>query len=65
MNLTPAPSTKISAPIIAESPISIEYEMKEITEQGSHHMFLTEVVNVQADSAFINKNGAFDISKPN
>lgn len=63
MKLTPAPAAKISAPIIAEAPISIECVVKEIIEQGSHHLFLAEVVNVQADNAFIDENGAFDISK--
>lgn len=63
MKLTPAPAAKISAPIIAEAPISIECVVKEIVEQGSHHLFLAEVVNVQADNAFIGENGAFDISK--
>jgi flavin reductase (DIM6/NTAB) family NADH-FMN oxidoreductase RutF len=64
MKLTPAPSAKITAPLIAESPINIECVVKEIIEQGSHHLFMAEVVNIQADEAFIDlKTGAFDIAQ--
>lgn len=64
MKLTPAPAVKIAAPIIAESPISIECQVKEVVELGSHHLFMAEVVNVQADTAYIDeRTGAFDISK--
>ncbi|MPQ46582.1 flavin reductase family protein [Marinifilum sp. N1E240] len=64
MNLTPGPSREISAPIIEESPLSIECKVKNIVELGSHDMFIAEVVNVQADEKFINpKTGKFLLSK--
>jgi len=64
MNLTPGESHKISAPIIEESPLSIECKVTEIKELGSHDMFIAEVVNVQADEKFINsKTGKFIFSK--
>ena len=34
----------VSAPMIQESPVSIECRVKEIKELGSHHMFLADVV---------------------
>lgn len=64
MKLTPAPSREISAPIIEESPLSIECKVKNIVELGSHDMFIAEVVNVQADERYINeKTGKFLLSK--
>jgi flavin reductase (DIM6/NTAB) family NADH-FMN oxidoreductase RutF len=63
MNLTPAKSEFINAPIIKESPISIECRVKEIVKLGSHDMFIANVVNVQADSRYINPvTGEFRLS---
>ena len=53
MRLTPQKAQKVSAPIILESPLSIECEVLEIKELGSHHMFIANVVNVQADERYI------------
>ncbi len=44
MGLTPAPASKVKAPLIKESPVNIECIVKEIKELGSHHMFISEVV---------------------
>lgn len=64
MNLTPGKSQKIDAPTIEEAPLSIECKVKEIVELGSHDMFIAEVVNVQADEKYIDKEtGAFDEKK--
>lgn len=66
MNLTPAPSKMITAPIIEESPLSIECKVTQIIELGSHDMFMAEVVNVQADERFLNKEtGAFSLASSN
>ena len=53
MRLTPQPAQKVAAPIVLESPLSIECEVIEIKELGSHHMFIANVVNVQADERYI------------
>ena len=53
MRLTPQMAQKVKAPIILESPLSIECEVLEIKELGSHHMFIANVVNVQADERYI------------
>lgn len=55
MKLTPVKGEKVSAPIIAESPLCIECKVKEIVPLGSHDMFIAEVVNVLADSRYIDK----------
>ena len=53
MHLTPQKAQKVVAPIVLESPLSIECEVIEIKELGSHHMFIANVVNVQADERYI------------
>ena len=53
MRLTPQPAQKVAAPIVLESPLCIECEVVEIKELGSHHMFIANVVNVQADERYI------------
>lgn len=52
--LTYGPSKEIKAPIIMESPLSIECRVKQVIPLGSHDMFLAEVVNVQADDRYLN-----------
>ena len=53
----------VKCPLIKESPASIECRVKEIKELGSHHMFIAEVLAINADRQYIDENGAFDISK--
>ena len=53
----------VNCPGIKESPVSIECKVKEIKELGSHHMFIAEVLSINADERFIDEKGAFDITK--
>lgn len=53
MKLTALKGEKVNAPIVKESPLSIECKVKQIIPLGSHDMFIAEVVNVQADARFI------------
>ena len=61
--LTKEKAKFVKCPIIKESPASIECRVKEIKELGSHHMFIAEVLSVDVEDKYIDKNGAFDISK--
>ncbi len=64
MQLTPLPATEVKAPLIKESPINIECRVREIMELGSHDMFLSEVVAVNADSRYIDpETGAFNMQR--
>ena len=65
MNLTKEKAQFVKCPLIKESPVSIECKVKEIRELGSHHMFVAEVLSIDADEKYIDDNGAFDISKCN
>ena len=65
MHLTKEKASFVKCPMIKQSPVSVECKVKEIKELGSHHMFLAEVLAIHADDAYIDKKGAFDISKCN
>ena len=63
MGLTKEKANFVKCPLIKESPASIECRVKEIKELGSHHMFIAEVLSIDADEKYINEKGSFDISK--
>ena len=65
MNLHKEEAYFVKCPMIKESPVSIECKVKEIKELGSHHMFVAEVLSIDADEKYIDEKGAFDISKCN
>lgn len=55
----------VSAPMIKESPISIECKVVEIKELGSHHMFLAEVKSVNVDEKYMDETGRFNMEECN
>ena len=63
MKLTKEKANFVNCPMIKESPVSVECKVNEIRELGSHHMFVAEILGINADEKYINENGAFDISK--
>lgn len=63
MKLTPVAADKVSAPLLAESPVNIECKVKEIIKLGTHDMFLAEVVAVHADEAYMDEKGKFSLTK--
>ena len=65
MHLTKEECEFVSAPAIKESPVSIECKVTDIKEFGSHHMFIADVMSIDADEKYINEKGSFDISKCN
>ncbi len=65
MHLTKEKAEFIKCPLIKESPVSIECKIIDIKELGSHHMFMAEVLSIDADEQYIDEKGAFDISKCN
>ena len=52
----------VSAPMIQESPVSIECKVKEIKELGSHHMFLADVLAVHADPEYMDEKKKFHLN---
>lgn len=63
MNLHKEKANFVKCPMIQESPVSVECKVKEIRSLGSHHMFVADVLAIDADEKYIDDKGAFDISK--
>ena len=63
MKLTKEKATFIKAPLIKESPVSIECKVIEEKRYGSHTTFIAEVLSIDADEKYMDEKGAFDISK--
>lgn len=56
MKLTPIMSSLVAAPLIEESPVSIECKVSQIIPLGSHDMFVAEVLAIHADESLIKPN---------
>jgi len=63
MKLTKEKANFVKCPLIKESPVSVECRVIDIKELGSHHLFMAEVLSIDADEKYIDEKGAFDISK--
>lgn len=55
MHLTPERGQVVKAPLIAESPLSLECKVVDMRDLGSHTMFVAEVVAVDADEKYFDK----------
>lgn len=63
MKLTPVQGELEYAPMIEESPVSIECRVTNVMELGSHDMFMAEVTAVYADEQYIDEKGTFHLEK--
>lgn len=61
--LTAEKCSLVSAPQVAQSPISLECKVKEINSFGTHDMFLAEVVAVDVDEKYVDGNSALRLDK--
>lgn len=61
--LTVLPAENIKAPIIEQSPLSLECRVTEIKPLGSHDMFLAEIIAVHVDEKLLDANGRFELEK--
>ena len=61
--LTALPCTKISAPMIAQSKISLECKVTDIQPHGSHDMFIAEIVAVDIEEDLIDEKGRLMIEQ--
>ena len=61
--LTREQASHVGAPLIKESPVSIECRVREIQELGSHSLFLADVLAVHVESDHMDEKGKFDLAK--
>lgn len=63
MKLTPVKGELQYAPMVAESPVSIECRVTDVMELGSHDMFIAEVTAVYVDEQYMDAKGTFHLEK--
>ncbi len=61
--LTAHPSFQVSAPAIAESPMTLECRVRDIIPQGSHDMFIADIVATAVDESLIDEKGSLDLGR--
>lgn len=62
-HLTALQCEKISAPQIGESKITLECKVCDVITQGSHDMFIADIVSVNVDESLLDEKGALKIEK--
>lgn len=62
-HLTPEPAELVSAPLIAESPLSLECRVQQILPLGSHHLFLAEILAVRVEESLIGADGKLRLDR--
>lgn len=63
MSLTAEPAHEIQAPLLAQSPVSLECRVRQRIPLGSHDMFLSDIVAVQVDGRFIDADGKLHLER--
>jgi flavin reductase (DIM6/NTAB) family NADH-FMN oxidoreductase RutF len=63
--LTKLKADEVKAPLVAESPVSIECRVKEALELGSHTMFVAEVLAVHVSSKYMDDKNRFRLEDAN
>ena len=57
------PSKEVAPPSIADSPLSLECRVTEVLHEGTHDMFIAEVVNVSVDEKYIDSQGKLRLDR--
>lgn len=63
MQLTAAPASAVSCPLLAESPVNLECRVFQVIPLGSHDLFLADVVAVNADEALLDRDGKLHLER--
>ena len=61
--LTPVRAAKVQAPLLAESPLSLECKVRQVLELGSHHLFLAEIVAVDVSPQLVDQQGKLHLER--
>lgn len=61
--LTPLPSSALSCPVLAQSPVSLLCKVSETVPLGSHDMFLADIVAVEVDDQYLDQAGKLHLER--
>ena len=62
-NLTPEPASKLSCPMIVQSPLSLECKVTQVLPLGSHDMFLAKIIAVNVEESLLDEKGKLHLSR--
>ena len=57
------PASAVIAPVITESPVSLECKVCEVKALGSHDMFIADIVAINADERYIDSKGRINLQQ--
>ena len=63
MHLTAEPSAKVSAPLLAQSPVNIECKVREVVSLGTHDMFIADIVGLDVAKELLDEKGKLCLDK--
>lgn len=63
MKLEKEKGDKVNCPVIKQSPLSLECKVTDIIPMGSHDVFVCDIVAVDVDEQFIDKNGKLHLER--
>lgn len=63
MGLTPEKASTVACPMIKQSPVSLECCVTDIVPMGSHDMFLADIIAVNVDDQYIDKDGKLHLER--
>lgn len=55
--LTPMAASAVNVPVVAECPVNLECQVRQVTSLGSHDMFIGEIVAIDVDEDLIDSTG--------
>ena len=61
--LTAVPGTRVTVPVVGECPLALECRVRQVLELGTHHLFLAEILAVQAAEVLLNAEGRLDLER--
>lgn len=61
--ITAAAASKVSSPMIEESPVSIECKVDRVIRLGTHDMFISNIVAVNVDESLLDSKGKLRLEK--
>ena len=63
LGLTCEKASKVSAPILAQSPVNIECKVREVVKLGTHDMFIADIVDLDVANELIDEKGRLTLEK--
>ncbi len=61
--LHPESAEAVSCPLIAECPLSLECRVIDILPQGTHDLFIADIVAVDVDESLLDESGRLDLAR--